>query len=71
MDNIPKEYWEMYFEAVIAPYIKKHGKRLFPEIEENLCLKHYNSLHKSNFQENDLKLNSPACWVCKQINDRP
>ncbi len=65
------EEFEDYFEVCIVPYIKKHHQEIFPDFEKNLCLEHYNIIHKTNFNENDIELNPAECWMCKQIKDRP
>ena len=57
-------------EERIIELMKKYGKFLFPDLEENLCLEHYNSLHKTNYTENDIVLNQTECWFCKQLKDR-
>ena len=57
-------------EERIIELMKKYGKFLFPDLEENLCLEHYNSLHKTNYTENDIVLNQTKCWLCAQIKDR-
>lgn len=51
--------------------LKKYKKFFIADLEQNLCLEHYNILHKSKFTENDIVLNPTKCWVCKQIKDRP
>ncbi len=78
MDNMDKvikdfinEYFDTCFEAFIAPHMRKNCGTLFPELEKSLCLEHYNIIHKTNLNENDIELNSTECWVCKQIKDRP
>ena len=57
-------------EERIIELIKKHSAFIFSDLEENLCLEHYNSLHKTNYTENDIVLNQTECWFCKQIKDR-
>ena len=58
-------------EEKIEYLLKKYGKMLFPELEKNLCIEHYNDLHKTNFTEKDIELNQSECWLCKEIKDRP
>ena len=74
MDKVIKKYMiehsDTLLEAYIAAYIKKNAKKHFPDIDKNLCLEHYNILHKSNFTESDLELNQSECWVCKLIKDK-
>ena len=71
MRKIPDECWDIYFEEFIVPYIRKHRERIFPEINKNLCLEHYNELNKTNYTEKDIELNQTECWLCKAIKDRP
>lgn len=75
MDDIIKkfinEHFETYFEACIVPYIRKHHREIFPNLDKNLCLEHYNIIHKTNLTENDIELNPTKCWVCKRTKDRP
>lgn len=59
-----------FTEERIIELMKKYGKFLFPDLEENLCLEHYNYLHKTNFTEKDIHLNQTKCWLCAQIKDR-
>ena len=58
-------------EEKIIELIKKYRDFIFSDIEGNLCLEHYNSLHKTNLTEKDIELNQTECWLCKQIKDRP
>lgn len=71
MNKFINEYFDIYFNECIVPYMRKNYKNLFPDIEKNLCLEHYNTIHKMNFTENDIELNSTKCWVCKTKKDRP
>ncbi len=75
MENIIKEFvsehFDAFFEAYLVPYMRKNRKTLFADIEKNLCLEHYNIIHKTNFTENDIELNPTKCWVCKANKDRP
>lgn len=75
MENIIKEFisehFDTFFEAYLVPYMRKNRKTLFADIEKNLCLEHYNIIHKTNFTENDIELNPTKCWVCKANKDRP
>lgn len=75
MDKVIREYinenFDSFFEAYIVPYLRENHKKLFPELEKNLCLEHYNIIHKSNLNENDIELNPTKCWVCNQNKDRP
>ncbi len=74
MDKIIKEYitenFDLFFEAYIVPYMIKNRETLFPDIEQNLCLEHYNNIHKTNLMENNIELNPTQCWVCKHTKDR-
>lgn len=74
MEKVIKDFinenFETYFEAFIVPYMRKNYKTLFPELDKNLCLEHYNTIHKTNLIENDIELNLTDCWVCKAIKDR-
>ena len=70
MKNFIKEYSDIFFDEFIVSYIRKNGEKLFPELEKNLCLEHYNTIHKTNLNENDTELNPIECWVCKAIKDR-
>ena len=71
INSFMSEHFETYFEVVVAPYMRKHYKRMFPELEKNICLEHYNAIHKTNFNENEIELNPTECWVCKARKDRP
>ena len=57
-------------ERIIA-LIKKYKKIIFADYEKNLCIEHYNDLHKTNFTEKDIELNQTDCWLCKELKDRP
>lgn len=74
MDKVLKEYinenFDLFFEAYIVPYMIKNRETLFADLEKNLCLEHYNIIHKMNFSENDIELNSTKCWICKANKDR-
>lgn len=75
MDKVIRKYisenFDLFFEAYIVPYMIKNRETLFADLENNLCLEHYNVIHKTNFIENDIELNPAECWVCKHIKDRP
>ena len=57
-------------EERIIELIKKHKEFIFADYEKNLCIEHYNDLHKTNFTEKDIALNQTKCWLCAQIKDR-
>lgn len=61
-----KMYPDIFFDMIVVPNIKKHSKVIFADLEKNICLEHYNELHKTSFTENDIELNQTECWVCKQ-----
>lgn len=46
--------------------LKKYKEYFIADLEHNLCLEHYNILHKSNLNGNDVELKPTKCWVCKQ-----
>lgn len=71
MKNFIDENFELFFEVCLVPYMRKNYKRLSPELDKNLCLEHYNSIHNTNLTENDIELNPTECWFCKIIKDRP
>lgn len=75
MDKVIREYinenFDLFFEVYIVPYLRKNHEKLFPELEKNLCLEHYNTIHKTNLTKNDIKLNPTNCWFCKISKDRP
>lgn len=58
-------------EERILYLLKKHRELFIADIDKNLCLEHYNILHKSNLTENNIVLKPTKCWFCKQIKDRP
>ena len=58
-------------EERILYLLKKYREFFIADIDKNLCLEHYNFLHKSNFIENDIKSNQTKCWFCKIKTDRP
>ena len=58
-------------EERIVYLLRKYKENLIADIDKNLCLEHYNILHKSNLTENNIVLNPAKCWLCKQIKDRP
>lgn len=58
-------------EERIIELIKKYKEIIFADCEKNLCIEHYNDLHKTNFTEKDIELNQAECWLCKEIKDRP
>ena len=53
-------------EERIIELIKKHGKFNFSDLEENLCLEHYNFAHRTNLTENDVVLEKSLCYFCKE-----
>ncbi|MBQ5677749.1 MAG: hypothetical protein IIV47_02670 [Clostridia bacterium] len=59
-----------YFEEYLIPLMRKYREVIFEDLEKNLCLEHYNVIHKTNFTEKDIELNPTKCWVCKHIKDR-
>ncbi len=75
MDKIIKkfisEHSNMYFDEFIVPYLRKNYKTLFPDIDKNLCLEHYNAIHQTTLTENNIKLIPTKCWACKANKDRP
>ncbi len=71
MKNFINEHFDIYFDEFIVPYMRKNYKTLFPDIDKNLCLDHYNFVNKTNLTENDIKLTPSNCWLCKLIKDRP
>lgn len=75
MDKVIRKYisenFDLFFEAYIVPYMIKNRETLFADLEKNLCLEHYNVIHKTNFTEKDIELNPAKCWVCKANKDRP
>lgn len=50
----------------IIAFAKKHRKELFADIENNLCLEHYNTIHKTNLTENDAEFKQSVCYFCKK-----
>ena len=58
-------------EERIVYLLRKYKESLIADIDKNLCLEHYNILHKSNLTVNNIVLNPTKCWFCKQIKDRP
>lgn len=69
MKEIMRDHFELYFDLFIVPYIRKHRKELFPDLEKNLCLEHYNILHKTTLSEDEVELNPEECWFCKEIKN--
>lgn len=50
----------------IIAFAKKHRKELFIDIEENLCLEHYNKIFKVELTENDVEFQQSMCYFCKE-----
>ena len=51
-------------EEQIISIIEKHRDFFLADIEGNLCLEHYNMIHKQNLTENDVVLKISKCFFC-------
>ncbi len=50
-------------EQIIA-IVKRHRDYFLADIEENLCLEHYNLVHKQKLTEKDVEFKKSTCYFC-------
>lgn len=51
-------------EEQIISIIEKHRDFFLADVEDNLCLMHYNLIHKQNLTEIDVILEKSKCFFC-------
>ena len=50
----------------IIEIINKHRDFFLADIEENLCLEHYNCIHRQKLTEKDVEFKQSICFFCKE-----
>lgn len=50
----------------IIELIKRNRALLLADIENNLCLEHYNLVHRLNLREKDVELQKSVCYFCNE-----
>ncbi len=50
----------------IIEIINKHRDFFLADVEENLCLEHYNFTHRRKLTEKDAEFRKAVCFFCNQ-----